>query len=77
MGKTADELAHLKRPGPDITPEYVDAIIKDTAKRGLPSYKAKGLAIRRMRDGDQVEVENDVVDRRKYIEGRYADHILH
>jgi DNA-binding MarR family transcriptional regulator len=74
MGKTADELAHL----PDMTPEYIDAIMKDTAKRGLPSYKAKGLAIRRMRDGDRVEVETDqITDRRKYIEGRYADHILY
>jgi hypothetical protein len=50
-GETAEGLARSEW----VTPEYVDAIMEDTARRGLPRWQTRALAIKRMRDADEAE----------------------
>jgi len=66
MGKKANLLARLDW----VTPDYINAHVDQVLEEG----NRLGLAIRRMEDGDPAP-ESPVEDRRKYISGKYADHI--
>ena len=50
-GTTADQLAAQEH----VTPEYVDAIMADTSRRGKPSWETRARAIKRMRDMDEPD----------------------
>lgn len=65
MGKKADKIARLDWVTPDYINAHVDRVTDDGDRLGL--------AIRRIEDGDPAPEDRN--DRRRYITGKYADHI--
>ena len=74
MGVTAERLARR----PHVKPGYVKA----HHNKWLHEGRDTGILVTRLRDGDPIEVplsaeEREHKDRRRYIEGEFAEFIQH